>query len=83
MTGKHRIRPADDQAVLEDLLREFAGRWHITRSQFPHGRMFAARPLPADGQSQWVARPDAAGLRAEIHRREAAPDTRPAAPSGH
>ena len=73
MAGKHRIRSGDDQAVLDELLSEFAGRWHITRSQFPNGRMFAARPLPADGQSQWVARPDAAGLRAEIRRREAVP----------
>ncbi len=82
MTGKHRIRPADEQAVLDELLREFAGRWHITRSQFPNGRMFAARPLPVDRQSQWVARPDAAELRAEIRRREAVPDAMPAALGG-
>jgi hypothetical protein len=61
---------ADGQTVLDELLEEFADRWHITRSQFPNGRMFAARPLPADGRSQWVARPDPADLRAEMLRRD-------------
>jgi hypothetical protein len=70
VTGKHRVRP-DEQAVLDELLKEFAGRWELTRSQFPNGRMFAARPLPVDWRSQWVARPDAAGLRSEMLRREA------------
>ena len=81
MTGKHRIQPADEQAVLDELVREFSGRWHITRSQFPHGRMFAARLLADGGQDQWVARPGAAELRAEIQRREAVPGAM-RAPSG-
>lgn len=71
MTARHGIRQADEWAALDELLSEFAGRWDITWSEFPAGRMFAAKPLPADSQSPWVVRPDASELRSEIIRREA------------
>jgi hypothetical protein len=71
VTAKHGIRQADQWAALDELLSEFAGRWDITWSEFPGGRMFTAKPLPADWRSPWVVRPDASDLRDEILRREA------------
>lgn len=70
MTSRNEIREADEWAALDELHREFAGQWDITWSEFPGGRMFAARPLPPDGQSPWVVRRDAGELRDEILRRE-------------
>jgi hypothetical protein len=73
LTGKHGIRQADQWAALDELLSEFAGRWDITWSEFPGGRLFAAKPLRADWASPWVVHPDAGELRAAILRRETAP----------
>jgi hypothetical protein len=73
VTVRHGIRQAGEWAALDELLSEFAGRWDITWSEFPGGRMFAARPLPADWSSPWVVHPDAGELRAQILRREAGP----------
>lgn len=67
------IRQADEWAALDELLSEFAGRWDITWSEFPGGRMFAAKPLQGDWASPWVIDPDADELRAAILRREAVP----------
>jgi hypothetical protein len=69
--GPHDERQADQWALLDELSKEFAGRWGITRSDFPDGRMFAAKPLLADWQSSWVIRRDAGDLHTGILRREA------------
>jgi hypothetical protein len=69
--GLHDARQADEWALLDELSKEFAGRWDITWSEFPDGRMFTARPLPADWALPWVVRRYASDLRTEILRREA------------
>jgi hypothetical protein len=68
--------PRDDDAAwaeVDALIRDFRGQFEFTRSEYPDGVMFVAKPLPMTWTpvTRWIVRPTAQEVRDEIAARQA------------